>query len=218
MTILPSSPEGPRRSSRAPRDHDRDHRRKRGERGGLRRGPQFHGRRSADRPFSQDRRIIDPRGLSLDPSGELVYLNSGDDPVLTLDRLGRVALDSGQIDGLDPGGGNVVGQETSIVPGCGLFVFIGAAPCTGWIGSQLAQDDNGFLLTGADLVNSAQRLGEPSLVLETSPPGVFCVVSDRRLRVQGNRRIRRVAVSTPAAVTCVSARLSRTYFKARLDT
>jgi DNA-binding beta-propeller fold protein YncE len=56
-------------------------------------------------PFSQDRRISDPRGLSLDPSGELVYLNSGDDRVLALDRHGKVVLDSGRIDGLDPGGG-----------------------------------------------------------------------------------------------------------------
>jgi DNA-binding beta-propeller fold protein YncE len=55
--------------------------------------------------FSQDRRITDPRGLSVDPSGELVYLNSGDDRVLALDRHGKVALDSGRIDGLDPGGG-----------------------------------------------------------------------------------------------------------------
>jgi DNA-binding beta-propeller fold protein YncE len=56
-------------------------------------------------PFSQDRRITDPRGLSVDPSGELVYLNSGDDRVLALDWHGQVALDSGRIDGLDPGGG-----------------------------------------------------------------------------------------------------------------
>ncbi len=55
--------------------------------------------------FSEDDRIADPRGLSLDPSGELVYLNSGDDRVLALDRHGEVALDSGRIDGLDPGGG-----------------------------------------------------------------------------------------------------------------
>lgn len=56
-------------------------------------------------PFSQDRRITDPRGLSLDPAGELVYVNSGDDRVLALDRRGNVVLDSGRIDGLDPGGG-----------------------------------------------------------------------------------------------------------------
>jgi hypothetical protein len=56
-------------------------------------------------PFSQDRRIIDPRGLCLDPPGELVYLNSGADRVLALDQHGTVAFDSGRIDGLDPGGG-----------------------------------------------------------------------------------------------------------------
>jgi DNA-binding beta-propeller fold protein YncE len=55
--------------------------------------------------FSQDRRITDPRGLCLDPSGELVYLNSGDDRVLALDQDGTVVLDSGRIEGLDPGGG-----------------------------------------------------------------------------------------------------------------
>jgi hypothetical protein len=58
-------------------------------------------------PFSQDPRITDPRGLSLNPSGDLVYLNSGDDRVLALDPHGTVVLDSGRIDGLDPGGGNV---------------------------------------------------------------------------------------------------------------
>ena len=55
-------------------------------------------------PFSQDRRITDPRGLSHDPTSELVYVNSGDDRVLALDRRGGVALDSGRIDDLDPGG------------------------------------------------------------------------------------------------------------------
>jgi hypothetical protein len=55
-------------------------------------------------PFSQDRRITDPRGLSRDQTAELVYVNSGDDRVLALDRRGEVVLDSGRIDDLDPGG------------------------------------------------------------------------------------------------------------------
>jgi thioredoxin reductase (NADPH) len=57
----------------------------------------------------------------------------------------------------------------------GLFVFIGADPCTGWLGGQLA-DDRGFILTGADI--PAARLddhGAAALPLETSRPGVFCV-------------------------------------------
>jgi hypothetical protein len=56
-------------------------------------------------PFSTDPRIADPRGLCLDPSGTLIFLNSGDDRVLALDRLGKVVRDSGRIAGLDPGGG-----------------------------------------------------------------------------------------------------------------
>jgi hypothetical protein len=56
-------------------------------------------------PFSVDPRIVDPRGLTLDPSGTLIYLNSGDDRVLALNRQGDVERDSGRIPGLDAGGG-----------------------------------------------------------------------------------------------------------------
>jgi DNA-binding beta-propeller fold protein YncE len=56
-------------------------------------------------PFSGDPRIADPRGMSLDPSGALLYLNSGDDRILALDLHGYVVRDSGRIRGLDPGGG-----------------------------------------------------------------------------------------------------------------
>jgi DNA-binding beta-propeller fold protein YncE len=55
-------------------------------------------------PFSNDARITDPRGVSLDPSGALVYVNSGDDRVLALDHHGHVVRDSGRRPGLDPGG------------------------------------------------------------------------------------------------------------------
>jgi DNA-binding beta-propeller fold protein YncE len=56
-------------------------------------------------PFSDDPRIADPRGLTVDPPGALIYLNSGDDRVLALDHHGHVVLDSGRIPDLDPGGG-----------------------------------------------------------------------------------------------------------------
>jgi DNA-binding beta-propeller fold protein YncE len=56
-------------------------------------------------PFSGDPRISDPRGLSLSPAGDLVYVTSGDDRVLALDLDGNVALDSGSRPGLDAGGG-----------------------------------------------------------------------------------------------------------------
>jgi hypothetical protein len=43
--------------------------------------------------------------MSVDPSGALVYLNSGDNRILALDLHGRVVRDSGRRPGLDPGGG-----------------------------------------------------------------------------------------------------------------
>jgi DNA-binding beta-propeller fold protein YncE len=55
-------------------------------------------------PFGSDLRITDPRGLSVDPSGALIYVNSGGDRVLALDLHGHVVRDSGPIPGLDPGG------------------------------------------------------------------------------------------------------------------
>jgi thioredoxin reductase (NADPH) len=57
----------------------------------------------------------------------------------------------------------------------GLFVFIGADPCTEWLEGQLA-DDRGFILTAADIpVARRSEHGDTVLPLETSRPGVFCV-------------------------------------------
>jgi DNA-binding beta-propeller fold protein YncE len=55
--------------------------------------------------FSDDGRVADPRGLCVDPSGDLVYVNNGNDRVLALDQNGFVLEDTGPIDALDPGGG-----------------------------------------------------------------------------------------------------------------
>src|ERR1700761_5047616 len=46
-----------------------------------------------------------------------------------------------------------------------LFLFLGASPCTGWLGDQIARDEKGFVLTGDD----AGAAG----LLETSVPGVY---------------------------------------------
>ncbi|HTZ30227.1 MAG TPA: hypothetical protein VMC83_39905 [Streptosporangiaceae bacterium] len=56
-------------------------------------------------PFSDDPRITDPRGMSLSPGGDLVYVTSGDDRVLALDKNGAVTMDSGRKEGMDGGGG-----------------------------------------------------------------------------------------------------------------
>ncbi len=56
--------------------------------------------------FSDDSRIADPRGLAVDPSEGLLFLNSGSDRVLALSADGIVVRDTGQMEGLNPGGGN----------------------------------------------------------------------------------------------------------------
>ena len=55
--------------------------------------------------FCDDSRVADPRGLCVDPSGDLLYVNNGNDRVLALDQKGQVLKDTGPINALDPGGG-----------------------------------------------------------------------------------------------------------------
>jgi DNA-binding beta-propeller fold protein YncE len=55
--------------------------------------------------FCNDSRVTDPRGLCLDPTGDLLYVNSGNDRILALDHDGEIVRDTGPIDELDPGGG-----------------------------------------------------------------------------------------------------------------
>jgi thioredoxin reductase (NADPH) len=59
-----------------------------------------------------------------------------------------------------------------------LFVFIGAAPRTDWLGESVLRDDRGFVVTGHDLIAGAEGRPpwphqRPPLPLETAVPGVF---------------------------------------------
>jgi thioredoxin reductase (NADPH) len=76
------------------------------------------------------------------------------------------------------------------VPADWLFVYIGAAPRTDWLGADVSRDDHGFVVTGPDLVTGphavAWALPRPPFALETSLPGVFAagdVRSDSMKRV-----------------------------------
>ncbi|NUO92513.1 MAG: FAD-dependent oxidoreductase [Dermatophilaceae bacterium] len=66
---------------------------------------------------------------------------------------------------------------TTEVDAAWLFVFIGAAPRTDWLGAEVARDAHGFVVTGHDLVSGPYAggwaLGRPPFALETSLPGVF---------------------------------------------
>jgi thioredoxin reductase (NADPH) len=71
--------------------------------------------------------------------------------------------------------------ERETLPGRALFVFIGAAPHTGWLADGVALDESGYVLTGYDAADAVADNHEwdgverPPLLLETSLPGLFAV-------------------------------------------
>jgi thioredoxin reductase (NADPH) len=83
-----------------------------------------------------------------------------------------------------------VHATTSTQPVGGLFVFVGATPSTEWLDGQLALDDHGFVLTGADIpVAQLESVELAPLLLETSRAGFFCVGDVR------SRSVKRVATA-----------------------
>jgi len=68
--------------------------------------------------------------------------------------------------------------ESRVVDTSWLFVFIGAEPRTDWLGSVVARDARGFVITGPDLLVEGRRpagwsLSRDPYHLESSVPGVF---------------------------------------------
>ena len=68
--------------------------------------------------------------------------------------------------------------ESETVDAQWLFIFIGAAPLTGWLEGVVRRDERGFVLTGPDLLTGGQApagwpLDRPPYHLETSVPGIF---------------------------------------------
>lgn len=97
---------------------------------------------------------------------------------------------------------NTATGETSIEESCGVFIFIGANPCTGFLGDDFLKDDKGFVVTGNDVVAAGkwplQDRGPASL--ESSCPGVF-VAGDCRSRT--TKRVAFAVGDGALAVTCV---------------
>ncbi len=88
--------------------------------------------------------------------------------ITDLDRYGVAVRDRSEIELLHGADGHldsVTLTDGTEVPISFLFLFLGAAPCTEWLGDCIARDEKGFVLTGAEA-------GADGL-LETSTPGVY---------------------------------------------
>ena len=93
-----------------------------------------------------------------------------------------------------------------------LFVFIGAAPLTGWLDGVVHRDERGFVLTGPDLAAGSERVAGWSLDrapyhLETSVPGIF-VAGD--VRAESAKRVASAVGEGAMAVMLVHRYLERT--------
>jgi thioredoxin reductase (NADPH) len=82
----------------------------------------------------------------------------------------------------------------------GLFIMIGADPCTGWVKDAVRLDDRGFVLTGDDA-----DAGAPRTIFETSLSGVFAVGDVRSGSV---KRVASAVGEGSVVVQAVHARLA----------
>ncbi len=85
-----------------------------------------------------------------------------------LERYGVAIRDRAEIAKLHGTGGQVDSvtlKSGERLPFSYLFLFLGAVPCTDWLGETVERDDKGFILTGA--AAGAEKL------LETSVPGIL---------------------------------------------
>jgi thioredoxin reductase (NADPH) len=90
--------------------------------------------------------------------------------VLELERYGIAVRDRGEIAELHGSDGQL--EAVTLSDGerlafSFLFLFLGATPCTDWLGDVVARDEHGFVATGA-------AAGADNL-LETSVPGIYAV-------------------------------------------
>ena len=122
--------------------------------------------------------------------------------VRELERYGVAVRDSSEIGTLlgDDGRLEAVTLKTGErLPLSFLFFFLGALPCTEWLGDAVARDEDGFVLTGA--------AAGGDYLLETSVPGVFAAGD---VRSGSAKRCAAAVGEGSMAVQFVHARLADT--------
>jgi thioredoxin reductase (NADPH) len=118
-----------------------------------------------------------------------------------LERYGVAVRDRSEIAALHGNDGHLEAVTLTTgerLPFAFLFLFLGAKPCTEWLGDAVARDENGFITTGAGA--TADHL------LATSVPGIFAAGDVR----SGSTKRCATAVGEGAmAVQFVHAHLAR---------
>jgi thioredoxin reductase (NADPH) len=118
-----------------------------------------------------------------------------------LDRYGVAVRDRSEIVGLHGEHGRlhaVTLADGEQLPFSFVFLFLGAKPCTEWLGDVLARDGDGFILTGADV--GAEGL------LETSVSGAYAAGD---VRAGSIKRCATAVGEGAAVVQFVHKRLAR---------
>jgi thioredoxin reductase (NADPH) len=85
-----------------------------------------------------------------------------------LERFGVAVRDRSEVAALHGSDGAleaVTLSDGAELPLSFLFLFLGASPCTEWLGETVARDEHGFILTGPE--------ADAEGLLETSVPGVY---------------------------------------------
>lgn len=93
------------------------------------------------------------------------------------------------------------------LPCSAVFVFIGAEPSADWLPSNFGRDNNGYLLTGSDVIRSGlwPRTDRDPCPLETTIPGILAAGD---IRSGSTKRVGFAVGDGALAVTCVHRLLS----------
>ena len=87
----------------------------------------------------------------------------------------------------------------------GLFLLLGADPCSDWLPPVIERDVLGLVVTGRDVPKHRWVEGRPPAALETTVPGVF-VAGD--LRAGSMKRVASASGEGAATVALVHAHLA----------
>ena len=90
------------------------------------------------------------------------------------------------------------------VEASGLMLLLGADPCSSWLPTEVARDDNHFVVTGRDVPQEQWRHELPPAALATTVPGVFAVGD---IRTDSMKRVAAAAGEGAAVVPLVHAYL-----------